>query len=49
MTDMPFRFADYTPDELREILKLDLKARHAQCEPAAATSGISLKTRPCRA
>lgn len=45
MADMPFRFADYSPDELKEILKLDLKARNIDYDPAslkAATDMLSL-------
>ncbi|KAK0673404.1 P-loop containing nucleoside triphosphate hydrolase protein [Cercophora samala] len=45
MADMPFRFADYSPDELKDILKQDLKARHIDYDPdslKAATDMLSL-------
>ncbi|KAK1836439.1 P-loop containing nucleoside triphosphate hydrolase protein [Podospora conica] len=45
MADMPFRFADYSPDELRDILKLDLKARNIDYDPdslKAAADMLSL-------
>ena len=45
MADMPFRFADYSNDELRQILERDLKNRHIKCQPDALNSAIDMLSR----
>lgn len=45
MADMPFRFADYSAAELGEILKLDLKERQIDYEPAALDAAVDLLSR----
>ncbi|KAI0446545.1 P-loop containing nucleoside triphosphate hydrolase protein [Xylaria telfairii] len=45
MADMPFRFADYNNDELRQILEQDLKDRHIKYQPEALNSAIDMLSR----
>ncbi|SPO04115.1 related to stage V sporulation protein K [Cephalotrichum gorgonifer] len=45
MADTPFRFADYSREELGEILKLDLKARQIDYEPAALAAATDVLSR----
>ncbi|CZS74940.1 unnamed protein product [Fusarium graminearum] len=45
MADLPFRFPDFSDPELREILKLDLKGRHINYEPAALDAAVDLLSR----
>lgn len=45
MADMPFRFPDYSADELGEILKVDLETRQIKYEPAALDAAIDLLSR----
>ncbi|KAJ8115251.1 hypothetical protein ONZ43_g4711 [Nemania bipapillata] len=45
MADIPFRFEDYSDDELRQILEQDLKDRHLKYEQDALKSAIDMLSR----
>ncbi|KAJ2978133.1 hypothetical protein NUW58_g7590 [Xylaria curta] len=45
MADMPFRFADYSNDELRQILERDLDDRHIKYQLDALDSAIDMLSR----
>ncbi|KAK4205525.1 P-loop containing nucleoside triphosphate hydrolase protein [Triangularia verruculosa] len=45
LSDMPFRFADYSTEELGQILELNLRASHIDYEPDAVNSAADLLSR----